>query len=148
MWQGGHFSKLNSTRLNRTHGTFGVSWPDGRIVRIVAKLTDIPVLVSNACHFIYYTHTHTHTGTYSYTNKHTYTHTRMVLLTSCFAFYRLKMRKLQINTKSFSPFSSVLRFSRCPLSSFARNNVAGATKLFTRLFYLPLNVRVLRLFVF
>lgn len=55
---GGHFSKLNSTRLNRTHGTFGVSWPDGRIVRIVAKLTDIPVLVSNACHFIYYTHTH------------------------------------------------------------------------------------------
>ncbi|KAM8708230.1 hypothetical protein ACLKA7_015236 [Drosophila subpalustris] len=41
-------------RLNRTHGTFGVSRPDGRNVRIVAKLTDIPVLVSNACHFIYY----------------------------------------------------------------------------------------------
>lgn len=84
---GGHFSKLNSTRLNRTHGTFGVSWPDGRIVRIVAKLTDIPVLVSNACHFIYYTHTPAHTLTSTLTHTHSYGPSNVL-----FRFYRLKMR--------------------------------------------------------
>jgi len=63
----GHFSKLNSTQQDSRNFRCPVAWPDGRNVRIVAKLTDIPVLVSNACHFIYYPLTHTHSHTHLYT---------------------------------------------------------------------------------
>lgn len=52
----------------------------------------------------------------------------MVLLTSCFAFIGLKC---EIANK-YQEFLSFLRF----LSGYARNNVAGATKLFTRLVFI------------
>lgn len=72
------------------------------VVRFVAVLTDIPVLVSNACHFIPPTPLDRP-------------------LAHIVPFYRLKMRKLQINTLKFST-SSMASSSPC---------LALAAKLFT-----------------